>query len=89
MQRRRVGGGALVMDRGQTGRPVSTRAVAKAQVVLTDVDMPFWRMVWVITKFMLASIPAAILFYLITIGIFILGVLAFGGLGSLMAASAG
>jgi hypothetical protein len=58
-------------------------------VVLADIDMPFWRMVAVILKFMIASIPAAILFYLLAIGVSILCLIAFGGLGVLLTGGGG
>jgi len=37
--------------------------------VLTDIDIPFFRLVIILLKFMLAAIPAAILFYMV-MGIF-------------------
>lgn len=38
--------------------------MSQQPVTITDVDIPFGRMVVIIFKFMLASIPAVILFYL-------------------------
>lgn len=49
-------------------------------VTVTDIDIPFGRMVVLILKFMLASIPAVILMYAIMAAV---GLLAFGLLGGL------
>lgn len=46
------------------------------RTTLTDIDIPFGRIVVIMLKFMLAAIPAALLFYLIMIPVFLL----FGGL---------
>lgn len=60
---------------------------ANREFVLTDVRMPFWRMVIVLFKLALAAIPAAVLVWLV--------LLAFGLLAALipglafLAASAG
>jgi hypothetical protein len=91
MQRRRVVAGTLAAEQrgGGAGLVTRGRAGGKTRVVLTDVDVPFWRMVAIILKFMIASVPAAILFYLISIGIVVLCVMAFGGLAALAAGASG
>jgi len=55
------------------------------RMVLTDVDVPFWRMVAIILKLMVASIPAAILFYVITLGVLLVCAMIFGGLATVLA----
>lgn len=52
-------------------------------VTVTDINIPFGRLVVLILKFMLASIPAIILMYAImaAIGLLMIGLL--GGLGAL------
>lgn len=50
--------------------------MSQQPVTITDVDIPFGRMVVIIFKFMLASIPAVILFYLLTFFLMLM----FGGL---------
>ena len=46
--------------------------------MLTDVRMPFWRMVVVIFKFTLAAIPAAVLVWLFLVALGILVTAVFG-----------
>ena len=43
----------------------------KQETVITDIQIPFGRMVSIILKWMLASIPAILLLYLVFFGIFI------------------
>ncbi len=56
------------------------------RTTVTDVAIPFGRMVIIILKFMLASIPAVLLFYVIMIPVFMLFGLGLGGCTALMAA---
>ena len=56
------------------------------RTTVTDIDIPFGRMVMIILKFMLASIPALILFYLIMIPVFLLFGAGLGGCAALMSA---
>lgn len=54
------------------------------RIVVNDVDIPFSRLVVIVLKLMLASIPAIILFYIIILGI-ALGIVAiFGGGAALL-----
>ena len=54
---------------GPTGRPVQSYASSQSvpdgptSMVLTDVDIDFWRMVWILVKLGFASIPAIIIIY--------------------------
>jgi hypothetical protein len=54
----------------------------KNETTITDVRIPFGRMVAIILKWMLASIPAILLMYLI---MFVFMLLFAGGIGSLAA----
>ena len=54
------------------------------RIVLTDIDISFGRMVSIILKFMLASIPAILLLYAVLFGIALLFGLGFGGLAALL-----
>ena len=54
------------------------------KVTLTDIDIPFGRMVGIILKFMLASIPAVLLLYLVIFGIALLFGLGLGGCAALL-----
>ncbi len=56
------------------------------RTTVTDVAIPFGRMAIIILKFMLASIPAVLLFYVIMIPVFMLFGLGLGGCTALMAA---
>ena len=56
--------------------PLDTRP----RIVLTDIDMPFGSMVVFLIKWMLASIPALIILWLIFIAIFLVLSLIFGGM---------
>ena len=49
------------------------------RVILTDVRIPFWRMVLIILKWALASIPAAILMWLIFAGVMLIFGAGLGG----------
>ena len=52
--------------------------------VITDIQIPFGRMVAIILKWMLASIPAMILMYLIMFGIMIIFAGGLGGCAALL-----
>lgn len=56
------------------------------RTTVADIDIPFGRMVMIILKFMLASIPAVLLFYLILIPILMLFGVGLGGCAALMSA---
>ena len=51
---------------------------------ITDINIPFGRMIVIILKWMLASIPAIILMYMIMFGIILLFVGGLGGFAALM-----
>jgi hypothetical protein len=53
-----------------------------APITVTDVNIPFGRLVVIILKFMLASIPALIVFYAIFAFVALCLALLFGGLFS-------
>lgn len=53
-------------------------APATRDFVLTDIRMPFWRMVIVIFKFTLAAIPAAILLWLLGAALAVIASMVFG-----------
>lgn len=56
------------------------------KTVITDVQIPFGRMIVIILKWMLASIPAILVMYLIMFGFMLIFMLIFGvGLGGLSA----
>jgi hypothetical protein len=55
------------------------------RITVTDIDIPFGRMIGIILKLMLASIPAILLFYLVFFGIAILFSAFFGGFATLLA----
>ncbi|MDF1853536.1 MAG: hypothetical protein P1U85_22050 [Verrucomicrobiales bacterium] len=50
------------------------------QVTVHNIEIPFWRLVSIILKFMLASIPAVILLYIILALCSIVFFLLFGGI---------
>jgi hypothetical protein len=56
---------------------------------VTDIDIPFGRMVIIILEFMLASIPALLLFYLIMIPVLMLFGVGLGGCAALLSAPFG
>lgn len=56
------------------------------RTTVSDIDIPFGRMVMIMLKIMLAAIPAALLFYLIMIPVFLLFGLGLGGCAALMSA---
>jgi len=56
------------------------------RTTVTDIEIPFGRMVLIILKFMLASIPAILLFYITLIPIFMLFGLGLGGCAALLSA---
>ena len=53
------------------------------RTTITDVDIPFGRMVMIILKVMLAAIPAVLLFYVVMIPILLLFGLGLGGCAAL------
>ena len=53
------------------------------RTTVTDIDIPFGRMVVILLKVMLAAIPAALLFYLIMIPVMLLFGLGLGGCAAL------
>lgn len=55
------------------------------RITVTDIDIPFGRMIGIILKLMLASIPAILLFYLVFFGIILLLSVFFGGFATLLA----
>jgi len=56
------------------------------RTTISDIDIPFGRMVMIILKVMLASIPAMLLFYLIMIPVFLLFSLGLSGCAALISA---
>lgn len=54
------------------------------KTVITDIQIPFGRMIAIILKWMLASIPAIILMYLIMFGIMLIFAGGLGGLAALL-----
>jgi hypothetical protein len=56
------------------------------RTTLTDIDIPFGRMIMIIFKFMLASIPAVLLLYAILFGIMLAFGIGLGGFAALLAA---
>jgi hypothetical protein len=54
------------------------------KVTITDVDIPFGRMIAIILKWMLAAIPAIILMYLIIFGIALIFGVGLGGCAALL-----
>jgi hypothetical protein len=54
------------------------------RLTLTDIRIPFWRMVAIILKWMLASIPAVLLMYLVIIVITLVFGVGIGGIAALM-----
>lgn len=55
------------------------------RITVTDIDIPFGRMVMIIFKLMLASIPAVLLLYTIIFGIALVFGVGLGGCAALMA----
>ncbi len=53
-------------------------------ITVTNIDIPFGRMILIILKFMLASIPAVLLMYLIMIPIMLLFAGGLGGCAALL-----
>lgn len=62
----------------QSSVPVSNRTT------ITDIDIPFGRLIMVMLKFMLASIPAVLVMYAIMFIILIIIAMFFGGMGALI-----
>jgi len=57
---------------------------ADNQTTIKDVDIPFGRLVVIILKVMLASIPALIIFYAIIFGLILAFAMMFGGGAALL-----
>ena len=55
------------------------------RITLTNIDIPFGRMIIIILKLMLAAIPAVLLLYAVIFGIMLLFGLGLGGCAALMA----
>lgn len=55
-----------------------------SSTVLRDIDIPFFRLVAIILKFMFASIPALIIFYAILFGLVLAIAAVFGGAAGLL-----
>ena len=54
----------------QTTQPVSLiRSTATVKVVLTEIDVPFWNIVFAMIKWSIAAIPAMIILTLVVFGI--------------------
>ncbi|GAB6044055.1 hypothetical protein [Endothiovibrio diazotrophicus] len=65
----------VVGDEPSTAEPVSAGPLAMemvgvGQVVVTDIQMPFWSMVWFMLKWAIAAIPATLILW------FVIGVIA-------------
>ncbi len=60
--------------------------MSENQTTVTDIDIPFGRLIMIILKFMLASIPAVLLFYLIMIPIFMIFGVGLSGCAALLSA---
>lgn len=58
--------------------------MSEDQVVLTDVRISFGRMVMIILKLMLASIPAVLLLYAVIFGIMLIFGVGIGGCAALL-----
>ena len=56
----------------------------KQELVIKDIDMQFWSMVWFMVKWAFASIPAIFIIVGILLGIFLLFVALFGSIGGLI-----
>lgn len=54
------------------------------KTVITDVQIPFGRMICIILKWMLASIPAVILMYIVMFGVMLIFAGGVGGLTALL-----
>jgi hypothetical protein len=54
------------------------------KVTLTDIDIPFGRMISIMLKLMLAAIPAILLLYAVIFGIALLFGLGLGGCAALL-----
>lgn len=64
----------------QSSVPVSNRTT------ITDIDIPFGRLIMIMLKFMLASIPAVLVMYAIMGAIILVLALFFGGMEAFMKA---
>lgn len=60
----------------------------KDRVVITDVRIPFWSMVWLLFKAALASIPATILLFFVGLGLMVATAMLKVGAAALLSASA-
>lgn len=56
-----------------------------SRITVTDIDIPFGRMIMIILKLMLASIPAVLLLYAVVFGVALLCGLGLGGCAALLA----
>ncbi|MGQ7792717.1 hypothetical protein ACUN0C_09930 [Faunimonas sp. B44] len=54
------------------------------RITITDIDIPFWRLVAIFIKFTLAAIPAYFVVFLIVILIMAVFGTIFGGMGLMM-----
>jgi len=54
------------------------------KTVITDIQIPFGRMIAIILKFMLAAIPAILLLYLVIFGIMLIFGVGLGGCAALL-----
>ncbi len=63
--------------------PYSETSTPNGKVVISDIDIPFGRLIIIMLKTMLASIPAVIVMYAIMFAIIMVIALVFGGLGAL------
>ena len=59
-------------------------AMNENRTTVTDIDIPFGRMIIIILKLMLASIPAVLLLYAVIFGIMLVLGLGLGGCAALM-----
>jgi hypothetical protein len=59
------------------------------EMIITDIRIPFGRMIAIILKWMLAAIPAVFLMYAILFGIMLLFGVGLGGCAALLAPVAG
>ena len=65
------------IENDKVGQSITNNTIEIREVVVTDIDMPFWSMVYFMIKWVVASIPAAVI---LSIFIFVL-MSVLGGLG--------
>ena len=51
----------------------------RQEVVITDIRVPFWSLVWILVKLAIAAIPACIILFLLGVGLALLLELLGGG----------